>query len=99
MTPEGIDYKAVLADMEEKRVALDAAIENMKRWLGVAATISVGPTRIDSRTASDLASDTFFADGLEDMIDSNLDLGQPSGIGIDLKSLNASGDSSKDLSG
>jgi hypothetical protein len=59
-----IDYGAVLADMEAKRDALDAAISNMKRWLGAAAP---GPSS-QRQTNGEIASDTFFGMGISDSI-------------------------------
>lgn len=67
MYPEGIDYKAVLADMEEKRAALDAAIENMKRWLGIAGTPAVVAGRALGN-GGEIPSDAFFAMSIPDAI-------------------------------
>lgn len=57
MNPPEIDYAVVLADMVAKRDALDAAIENMRRWLGTSQ-----PTSTAQRgNGSEISSDTFFS--------------------------------------
>lgn len=69
---DGIDYKAVVADLRAKRAALDAAIAGLEQWQGLGGEDAPGASteiRPDPRIESgEIRSDSFFGLSIPDAI-------------------------------
>jgi len=73
MNLQEIDYSAVLVDMKIKRDSLNAAIENMERWLGVSAAGEENTRTVHSgRSATELQSDSFFGLSIPEAVEKYL---------------------------
>ncbi len=65
--PSGIDYAAVLADMEAKRAQLDAAIAGIRVMLGLpAGTAGVATPSPQPTNSAEIAPDSFFGLSIPD---------------------------------
>lgn len=63
MSTEGIDYEAVLADLQDRRAKIDAAIEAVK---GIVAALGIHPSGSRITGLKDIPSDAFFTMSIAD---------------------------------
>jgi hypothetical protein len=78
MSTEGIDYKAVLLDLETKKAAIDATIIGVRQMLNVGADQTVGgtaaPTSERKEQATEVRFDSFFGMSMPDAITKFLEI-------------------------